>query len=175
MRLARRYRGLACFIAVCWDTQSSPVDARTLWGTAQSAIGTLSTRTERLTTAYLSGLGADLHPDAVMFRNKSGNPYREDSLAHDFAAVRELAFLGDNRRLMDMRRSGVVEAIARRCRPLALSAKLVTSIQQSNALHRTYAPVDIEAACSTDEARLRCRIRAGNESKSNQLSTLVAN
>jgi hypothetical protein len=53
--------------------------------------------------------------------------------------------------------SGVVEAIAGDAGPLALSAKLANSIQQSNALHRTYAPVDIEAVRSTDEARLRGR------------------
>ena len=114
---------------------------------------------------YLATLGIDLHPEAVLFRNKSGNLYREDSLAHDFASVRELAFPGDTRRLMDMRRSGVVEAIAGDAGPLALSAKLANSIQWSNALHRAYAPVDIEAVRGTDEARLRGRkrIRAGNE------------
>jgi hypothetical protein len=26
-------------------------------------------------------LGAELHPDAILFRNRSGNPYREDTLA----------------------------------------------------------------------------------------------
>jgi hypothetical protein len=180
------YRGLACIVAVCWDTQFSPVDGRTLRArhtaqddgrlffdrqedgrtkTGRAAIGTLSKRTERLVATYLNALGVDLHPDAVLFRNKSGNPYREDSMAHDFADVRELAFPGDRRRLMDMRRSGVVEAIAGDAGPLALSAKLANSIQRSNALHRTYAPVDIEAVRSADEARLRGRkrIRGGNE------------
>jgi len=127
-------------------------DGRTKTGRA--AIGTLSKRTERLVATYLATLGIDLHPEAVLFRNKSGNLYREDSLAHDFSSVRELAFPGDTRRLMDMRRSGVVEAIAGDAGPLALSAKLANSIQRSNALHRAYAPVDIEAVRGTDEARL---------------------
>jgi hypothetical protein len=40
--------------------------------------------------------------------------------------VRAIAFPGDKRRLMDMRRSGVVEAIAGKADPLGLSAKLAT-------------------------------------------------
>ena len=42
-------------------------------------------------------LGAELHPDAILFRNRSGNPYREDTLADDFGAVRQAAFPGDKR------------------------------------------------------------------------------
>jgi hypothetical protein len=101
------YRGLACVIAVCWDTQFSPVDARTLRArhkaqdngrlffdrqedgrtkTGRAAIGTLSKRTERLVATYLASLGVDLLPDAVLFRNRSGNPYREDTLGDDFAS-----------------------------------------------------------------------------------------
>jgi hypothetical protein len=71
-------------------------------------------------------------PDAVLFRNRSGGPYRADTLGDDFASVRELAFPGDMRGLMDMRRSGVVEAIAGDVGPLGLSAKL-----RSGQLHRS--------------------------------------
>ena len=100
-----------------------------------------------------------------MFRNRSGNPYRADTLSDDFADVRELTFPGDNRRLMDMRRSGVVEAIAGEAGPLGLSAKLANSIERSNTLHKTYAPVDIEAVLNADAARLKGRrkMRAENE------------
>jgi hypothetical protein len=183
----RGYHGLACIIAVAWDTQFSPVDVRTLaqrhrslhasrlvfdrqadgrTKTGRAAIGTVSNRTEQLVTVYLNGLGVDLHPDAVLFRNRSGNPYRADTLSDDFADVRELAFPGDKRRLMDLRRSGVVEAIAGDAGPLGLSAKLANSIQRSNELHKTYAPVDIEVVRSTDAARLkgRRRMRDANES-----------
>ena len=46
-----------------------------------------------------------------------------------------------------------------------LSATLANSIDRSNALHKTYAPVDIEAVRSADAARLkgRRRMRAENE------------
>jgi hypothetical protein len=79
--------------------------------------------------------------------------------------LRELTFPGDKRRLMDIRRSGVVEAIAGDAGPPGLSAKLANSIERSNALHRTYAPVDIEAVRNTDAARLkgRRRMRDANE------------
>jgi hypothetical protein len=49
--------------------------------------------------------------------------------------------------------------------PLGLAAKLANSIGRSNALHKTYAPVDIEAVRNNDGARLkgRRRMRAGNK------------
>jgi hypothetical protein len=181
------YHGLACIVAVAWDTQFSPVDVRTLAArhramnggrlifdrqadgrtkTGRAAIGTLSARTERLLTAYIAALQIDLHPDAILFRTRSGNAYGRETLAHDFAAVRALAFPNDDRRLMDMRRSGVVEAVAGDAGPIGLAAKLANSIGRSNTLHKTYAPVDIEAVRNTDAARLkgRMRMRAENES-----------
>lgn len=181
------YCGLACLIAVAWDTQFSPVDARTLAEkhravigdrmvfdrqadgrvkTGRAAIGTVSERTERLVNSYLAKLLIDLHPEAILFRTRSGAPYSRETLGHDFAAVRALAFPGDKRRLMDMRRSGVVEAVAGDAGPIALAAKLANSIGRSNALHKTYAPVDIEAVRNVDAARLRGRrlMRAENES-----------
>jgi hypothetical protein len=58
---------------------------------------------------------------------------------------------------MDMRRSGAVEMIAGGVDALGLSAKLANSIGRSNTLHKTYAPVDIEAVRNTDEARRQGR------------------
>jgi hypothetical protein len=180
------YEGLACIIAIAWDTQFSPVDVRTLAErhrklesgrlifdrredgrakTGRPAIGTLSRRSERLVGGYLAKLGVELHPGAMLFRNRSGNPYRDDTLGDDFRAVREIAFPGDKRRLMDMRRSGVVEAVAGGAGPLDLAAKLANSIDRSNMLHKTYAPGEIEAVRNVDVARLKGRqkLRAGNE------------
>jgi hypothetical protein len=95
------YRGLACVIAVAWDSQFSPVDIRTLRAghravvdgrlifdrqadgrakTGRAAIGTLSPRTERLVRAYLDEPKIERLPDAILFRNRSGNPYRDDTL-----------------------------------------------------------------------------------------------
>jgi hypothetical protein len=58
---------------------------------------------------------------------------------------------------MDMRQSGTVEAIAGGAEGFALAAKMANSIEHSNALHRTYAPVDEVAVQNVDEARLRSR------------------
>ena len=110
------YHGLACIIAIAWDTTFSPVDVRTLAArhqaisggrlifdrqadgrakTGRAALGTVSKRTERLVALYLERLAIELHPDAILFRNRSGNVYGRESLAHDFAAVRALIFPGD--------------------------------------------------------------------------------
>lgn len=185
--LRHGYHGLACIVAVAWDTQFSPVDVRTLAArhrahigsrlvfdrqadgrakTGRAAIGTLSVRTERLVSAYLAALQIDLHPDAILFRTRSGGAYGRETLAHDFAAARALTFPQDKRRLMDMRRSGVVEAVAGDAGPIGLAAKLANSIGRSNTLHKTYAPVDIEAVRNTDAARLRGRQRMRTENES---------
>lgn len=121
--------------------------------------------TERLVTVYLERMAIELHPDAVLFRTRSGGAYGRETLAHDFAAMRAIAFPDDKRRLMDMRRSGVIEAVAGDAGPIGLAAKLANSIGRSNTLHKTYAPVDIEAVRNTDDARLKGRrkIRAGNK------------
>jgi len=181
------YQGLACIIAVAWDTQFSPVDVRTLTArhravvggrlifdrqadgrakTGRAAIGTLSPRTERLVAAYLATLRIELHPDAALFRTRSGSPYSRETLGHDFASVRGLIYPADKRRLMDMRRSGVVEAIVGDAGPLGLAAKLANSIDRANVLHKTYAPVAIEAVRNTDAARLRGRQRIRSENES---------
>jgi hypothetical protein len=120
------YRGLACVIAVAWDTGFSPVDVRTLaerhravaggrmifdrqndgrTKTGRASIGTLSHRTERLVGAYLAGLGTERLPDAMLFRTRSGKAYQDARLSRDFEAVRELTFPADRRHLADMRRA----------------------------------------------------------------------
>jgi hypothetical protein len=180
------YRGLACIIAIAWDTQFSPVDVRTLAArhqtmiggrlvfdrqndgrtkTGRAAIGTLTKRTEQLVLGYLAGLQVDLHPEAILFRTRTRAAYSRETLGHDFAAVRKLAFPGDKRRLMDIRRSGVREAVAGDASAMVLAAKLANSIGRSNTLHKTYAPVDYDAVRNADAARLRGRrrMRAENE------------
>lgn len=79
------YGGLACIIAVAWDTQFSPVDARTLspanavtsggdmafsidrTKTSEAALGILSRRSQRLVEWYLAALPFALHEDAPLF------------------------------------------------------------------------------------------------------------
>ena len=191
VRLAKRawregYKGLACIIAVAWDSTFSPVDVRTLrrrqmkqsrkgiffdrtlegrQKTGRAAIGTVCKRTQALVAFYLADRKIELHDEAFLFCTKSGAHYREDMLAHDFAKIRALEFPGDRRRLMDMRRSGAVEVIAGAAKPGALSAKMANSIETSNSLHKAYAPVDIASVRLADEARKRGRRRIREESE----------
>lgn len=177
---------LACMIAITWDTLFSPGDVRLLAGrhvtyrgkpgqrslifdrtedgrikTGRAAIGTVSRRTQRLCEAVWRGV--EHMPDGHLFRKADGKPFKDHELAKAFAAIRDE---GDSRQLRDMRRSGSGEANASGVsNPGLLSAKLANSIQTSNALHKTYAPVDVDAVIEFDKARLagRAKRRAGNE------------
>jgi hypothetical protein len=71
------------------------------------AIGTLSRRTQRLVGEYV---GLRSVPSFIHARcsseNRSGRPYSKDTLGDDFRRIRSAVFPGDERRLMDLRRSG---------------------------------------------------------------------
>ncbi len=171
------FHGLACVIALCWDTQFSPGDVRkarkrhlTEDGfyllymssegrskTGRPIIGTMCKRTDRLLRAYFAKLGVDMTDEAFLFRNRSGKPYREDTLPDDFAELRQLVFPGDMRQLRDFRRSGAMEAAAGNVDQKALADKMGNSINQADKLQRTYEPVDLVNVRRADEARLRGR------------------
>jgi hypothetical protein len=168
--------GLSALLAVAWDSQLSPVDARTLkanqrrsdatgsWfetgrtKTGRKAPATLSQRTVRLLDAYLAKLGAEPMAGAPVFRNRSGAPYSKDTLGDDFRAVRTLVFgLTERRQLQDFRRSGTVEALAGTVAPTDLLSKMANSISQSTRLQRTYGPVQLAAVRAAHDARRRGR------------------
>ena len=169
------YHGLAAVIAVTWDTMFQPGDVRTLTPaqritdavgqyfdqtrgkTGRDAIGTLTRRSILVLDAYLVTLPVVLHHDAPIFRNRSGMPYSKDTLGDDFRSVRNAVFSGDKRRLMDMRRSGSVEADAGGVSSEDLSAKMGNSIGQSARLQKTYLPNRVTPARQADEARKRGR------------------
>lgn len=121
------YRGLAACIAVSWDSQLSPIDARKLtpaqrrrdatgtWfsvarsKTGRAAAATLGRWSEALLDHYLGRLGVELHDHAPLFRTRHilpgprggrtwlPRPYTKDKLGKDFAAVRAAVF-GDGER-----------------------------------------------------------------------------
>lgn len=200
------FEGLACIIAVTWDTMFSPVDVRTLtpaqtvstedgdWGflrertkTNEAAFGTLSRRTRRLVETYVKGLGVTLLDDAPIFRTRgfapgpkggrprAGVPYTKDSLVDDFADVRRLVFGTDEkRRLMDMRRSGAVEANAGGAAVEAIAAKMGNSIDENKALQKTYMPVNLAAVRAADEGRRKGRKRLASEQNQYKKLKLVS-
>jgi hypothetical protein len=87
------YHGLAACLAVAWDSQLSPVDARRLrfcdyrrdpvgtWfevdraKTGRAALATLSRRTERVLQAYIASVAAEPLGTSPVFRNRSRAPY----------------------------------------------------------------------------------------------------
>ncbi len=179
-RLAKRawrmqLHGLAAIIGVIWDTQFSPGDVRSLsegqqrrdrqgrffeasrGKTGKAAIGTLSRRAERLIAEYRCTLAIELHSDAPMFRDVRGNAYTTFSLDRDFRFVREAEFPGDKRRLMDMRRSGAVEANAGEVDALSLANKMANSVDRSSKLQDTYLPRRVAVVRIADAARQRGR------------------
>lgn len=169
------YKALAAMLAVAWDTQFSPVDVRTLKAgqrfhdgegsffktsrgkTGQDVIGTLTRRAERILKAYLATLAAEPVGEALLFRNRSGQPYTADTLGDDFRHVREIVFPGDNRVLLDIRRTGAVEALAGGADPGAMAAKMGNSIDHNKELQKTYLPTQVETVRLADDARKQGR------------------
>lgn len=172
-----KYYGLSVAIAFAWDTQLSPADLRGLTKagiagegrerhfelarakSGRSAIGTLGRRSLALMDAYLASFPCEV---GAILRNRSGAIYSRFTMPDDFAAVRELCFPGDKRTLADMRRSGAIEAQAGGATSAETAAKMANSISTSNALHKTYQPVDLETVRQADAARRlgRTRLRA---------------
>jgi hypothetical protein len=172
------YYGLAAVIAVSWSTQLAPGDVRALRASqlARDAMGAaffaergktgkpvgglLSDRALAAIEAYLVQIDLELHGEAYIFRNRSGDPYSKDTLGDDFRDVRAAEF-GDRERrtLADFRRSGAVEAIAGDATAPALAHAMGNTLATSNALFATYVPVNLTTVRSVMEARRRGRSR----------------
>jgi hypothetical protein len=167
----RGYPGLAAGLAVMWDTGWSPVDVRTLTSrmqtkdktgtyfnrprakTGSDAIGTITRRTGVVLDAYLASLGVELVPEAPIFRNRSGAPYSSDTMGDDFRDIRGELFPGDDRKMMDFRRSASTEALAGNADAGQISAKLGNSLSESKMLQETYLPNRVVVVRQADEAR----------------------
>jgi len=103
--------------------------------------------------AYLDRLGIELHAESHIFRTRSGTPYSKDTLGDDFRDVRRAVFGEcEKRTLADFRRSGAHEAIAGDAQPAALAHAMGNTLHASNALFRTYCPVNLTTIRSVMEA-----------------------
>jgi hypothetical protein len=166
------YHGLAVAIAIAYDdTQMSPVDVRKLTlgmrvqhvggcyfktergKTKREVLATVTNGTEALLKRYLAALGLVVPMDQPLIRNRSGHVYSKDTLGDDFRDIREMVFPGDGRRLMDLRRTGNVEAVVGGAQPTHLSAKLSNTLSQSNQIFDTYSPVQLASVRQADKAR----------------------
>jgi hypothetical protein len=185
VRLVKRmwregHRGLACVTAIAWDSQLSPKDARTLTEqqrvpggfstkrakTGRTVIATLSKRTQRMIDAYLAEITYTRIRGAPLFRSQDGSVFNEFSISKAFARVRAREFPGDQRTMLDMRRSGALEALAGSVDPGALGAKMANSIASARDLQNTYLPDDATVIRRADEARIRGRSILRNSSNS---------
>lgn len=151
--------------------------------TGKAAIGSVSHKTERILAAYIKHLSKTLtlHPNMPIFHTRGGEPialkgtfgkrggnlgggrrvppqpYQKDVLGKDFRVVRDVAFPGDERKIMDFRRSGAVEATAGQVDPAALAGKMANSIDTNRDLQATYQPHSAALVRLADEARARGR------------------
>jgi hypothetical protein len=182
-----QFFGLSMAISVAYDTQFSPVDVRQLSlrhyrqdgetgffdikraKTHKRAIGTISPHTADKLKAYRAKPGMVAPDDQPFIRDRFGKPYTKDALGDDFRTVRNALFPGDDRTLLDMRRTGTVEAAAGGATPSDLSAKSGNTIGQSSKLHETYNPVQLVAVQRADEARSRGRKRLSESRKAQKL------
>ncbi|WP_139315144.1 hypothetical protein [Mongoliimonas terrestris] len=188
------YRGLAAALAVQWDTQMSPGDVRALTAgqlladtiattrakTGVSVRAALSRRTRAIVDAYVATLPFTPLPDQPLFRtrgyapppgSKGGRPripapYTKNAMAADFREVRVLVFgERETRQMLDIRRSGAVEAIAGGARAEQLAHAMGNTLSASNALFETYVPASVTSLQAVAEARLKGRrkMRQKNE------------
>lgn len=146
--------------------------------TAKPVGGHLSRRATAVLDQYLATFGADLHAEAPIFRTRGApttakggrpwtpRPYTKDTLTEEFRAVRTAEYgAGERRQLLDLRRSGAVEAIAGDANAEALSHAMGNTLAASNALFETYVPINQATIRSITEARRkgRKRLRDGND------------
>lgn len=162
--------GLACIMAVAWDSMMSPVDNRTLTPaqlrgdavgpffelarakTGKAAIATLSTRTQRLIQAYRAIVPYEVFDTTPMFltggaapgpkggRRWMPRPYSKDKLGRDFREIVAAEFPRDTRKLSDFRRSGAKEAELGNVAAGALGKKMANNIETDPKLRATYLP-----------------------------------
>lgn len=182
------FKGLQAALAVAWDTLMSPVDVRTLTPaeltrdgadgafkvdrtkSGKTAIGTLSAGTQALLKAYVDGLPFTLHPDMPIFHTRGAEPgpkggrprapvpYTKDTLSKDFRKVLALVMPGEDRKVMDFRRSGAIEAVAGDVDMAALASKMGNSIATNKKLQQAYLPQQAAIVNLADEARERGRL-----------------
>lgn len=128
--------------------------------------GILSKRASRVVAAYVDSLGFTPMPDQPLFRTrpfapgtKGGRPrqpvpYSKNIMGQDFREVREAVFgARETRQMIDLRRSGAVEAIAGGANAEQLSHAMGNTLSASNALWTTYVPVNLTSLEAVAKAR----------------------
>ena len=125
--------------------------------------GVLSARTAAVVDAYLSGLGVELHAEAPIFRNRSGQQYLKNAFAEDFREVRTATFGHLERRQYSTSAVLAPEAIVGDASPEHLAHAMGNTLSSSNAMFETYVPVQMATVSQVSDARRKGRHRLRQE------------
>lgn len=160
--------GMATAIRLAWAGILSPVDVWTLpregWRdgliqherqkTGKRILVRVDADTAALVSDYLATLPASL-PAAPLIRRANGEGYRsKDTFGDDFRVVRALAFPGDGRQFLDLRRSAATEARRGGATRDDLGKAMANRIDASDALAATYL---LDASARVNDARKLAR------------------
>lgn len=150
------HKGMAAAIRLAWGAMLSPVDVWTLprsgWRTGASGAQLATQRgktgkrvlhavdadTLEVVDAYLGSMPTML-ANTKMIRRYNGAPYRsKDTFGDDFRAVRAIAFPGDARQFLDLRRSALTEARLGGATKDDIGLAAANSVDRSAKLEETY-------------------------------------
>lgn len=176
------FKGLSLGIELAWETMLSPVDVRTLrpkqrkrdpngayierarTKTAKQAFAAISAWLDAELEAYLEGQARREADETPILRQRDGAPYRDkNTFGADFRDVRNVAFPGDRRQLMDVRRSASVEADAAGADKRAIGELLANGLADSRFLEDTYTPPTVARARDVAKQRLEGRAKLAGE------------
>jgi hypothetical protein len=176
------FEGLALGIWIAWETMFSPVDVRTLrpsqlkedgqgWyiarpraKTQREAFAALSDALGGALQAYLAAQHREAGDNTPILRQRDGKPYRDkDTFAADFRDVRAFMFPGDDRKLLDIRRSANVEADAAGADKQTMGELLANGLADNRFLDETYTPPTVAKAREVASLRLQGRARLAGE------------
>ena len=163
--------GMATAIRLAWGGILSPVDVWTLpcegWRpdgriahsrrkTGKRILARVDAETADLVNAYIATLPATL-PHAQLIRRANGEGYRsKDTFGDDVRAVRAVAFPGDDRQFLDLRRSAATEARRGGATRDDLGKAMANRVDASDALAETYL---LDASERVIEARKMARAK----------------
>ena len=160
------YEAMALGIRLCWETLMSPVDVRTLSlknlkrdgeggyietvraKTSAPIYAAVSTDLYQDLIAYVDGLPVTLKPDAPILRtSRARTAYTRTRFSDEFRLVRELALgKGETRKLMDLRRSGNIEADLGGATAEERAEILANTLDKDPRLEATYTPGTVTRA-----------------------------
>lgn len=163
------HTGMATAIRLAWGGMLSPGDCWSLpregWRpdgrishqrrkTGKRILARTDADTAALVNAYIETQPAAL-PHAPLIRRPNGEGYRsKDTFGDDFRVVRAIAFPGDDRQFLDLRRSAATEARRGGATRDDLGKTMANRVDANEALAETYL---LDASDRVQEARTKAR------------------